>query len=327
MLLSLDIHENKYKNCTSCDLYKTRKQTVLYRLGAVGYDKEKRPTVVLQVQDPSHFFNDQLVRSFPHAYPISDLGVGTSPSGSSLISNVRPRVKTHFRTLNVLFIGEAPGASENSRGFPFEGPSGSFLAESILGAWESAAQSYEWENQPYFGENESDPGESEQSPLTVSSDTETSQTTSKSVPPLLFAYTNVIACIPWNETRSGVRQPTKQEVAACGPRLEHLQESVCSPPNTPWSFGPEGTVSYRKNEWGTNGPAMREVDPPNQRQTSYVTLGEISRTHLLSLQREPDLKLAHPSHILRQSGPKGQIKTARFVAELAKHFSKVLQLT
>lgn len=83
----------------------------------------------------------------------------------------------------VLFIGEAPGASENSSGLPFVGPAGKVMDYII------------------------------QEAVTLSR-------------PFRYCITNVVCCFPKDlETGQG-RQPVKEEIKACAPRLKDLVWTV-----------------------------------------------------------------------------------------------------
>lgn len=90
---------------------------------------------------------------------------------------------------DVLFIGEAPGESEDVLGKPFVGPAGQLLDRIIESAWESV-----------FLE----------------------------VRPATFAFTNLVACIPLGEDRRKVSEPTKEWIEACRERLVEFVE-ICDP--------------------------------------------------------------------------------------------------
>lgn len=89
----------------------------------------------------------------------------------------------------VLFIGEAPGESENVTGMPFTGPSGDMLNDIITEALEKL-------------DNENQKTISHPSPLT-------------------FAFANLVGCMPWED--GGIRQPNKKEIQQC---KSHLFEIV-----------------------------------------------------------------------------------------------------
>ena len=82
---------------------------------------------------------------------------------------------------DLLFIGEAPGISENLIGKPFIGPAGKLLDEMIQSAGLQEAG-------------------------------------------VRLAYTNIISCIPWEdqELSTKVKQPPKESVKACTPRLHEF---------------------------------------------------------------------------------------------------------
>ena len=89
----------------------------------------------------------------------------------------------------MLFVGEAPGAFEDSRGLPFVGPAGKKLDEIIFAV-------------------ESELLEDGQDPL------------------FTYAITNLICCIP--KTEKEIRIPKKEEIKACSGRLKEFVE-VASP--------------------------------------------------------------------------------------------------
>lgn len=85
---------------------------------------------------------------------------------------------------DILFIGEAPGDSEDIIGKPFVGPAGKVL-DSIL------------QDLSVFDKAN----------------------------PIRYCITNVVGCIPLN-TRGDTRQPHKDEIEACRPRLLQFIEIV-----------------------------------------------------------------------------------------------------
>lgn len=90
---------------------------------------------------------------------------------------------------DVMFIGEAPGKTEDILGRPFVGPAGKLLREILA-------------------EVESD----ERTPI---------------VGPFRRYITNIVACAPWlDSTYSKYREPTKIEAAACSPRVAALVELI-----------------------------------------------------------------------------------------------------
>lgn len=88
---------------------------------------------------------------------------------------------------DILFVGEAPGGSEDVLGRPFAGPEGNLLdrvIESVTGQLRtSMAGMYD--------------------------------------PPRL-AFTNLVACIPKDEDGRKIVEPPKETIKACGPRLNDL---------------------------------------------------------------------------------------------------------
>lgn len=95
---------------------------------------------------------------------------------------------------DVLFVGEAPGESEDVFGKPFYGPAGNLLERMLSDAgWNVADHDIE---------------------------------------PVRRAFTNLIGCLPQEEDteREGLgskwklREPTKEEIKACAPRLREIVE-------------------------------------------------------------------------------------------------------
>jgi uracil-DNA glycosylase len=113
----------------------------------------------------------------------------------------------------VLFIGEAPGHSEDSVGYPFVGDAGKILG----GIQDPPAPEYNW-------------GiiEAAQNRLRTSGDSRTRGMS------FTWAIVNVVACLPEKFERGLhtvddkwlLRQPTKEEALVCRPRLDALIELV-----------------------------------------------------------------------------------------------------
>lgn len=94
---------------------------------------------------------------------------------------------------DVLFIGEAPGKSENVSGLPFDGPAGKLLDEMISEAVQGLCPT----------------------------NTETS------LPRL--AFTNIVCCIPLDESGDKVAEPDPAHAKACSPRLIEFIDKVAQP--------------------------------------------------------------------------------------------------
>jgi uracil-DNA glycosylase family 4 len=92
---------------------------------------------------------------------------------------------------DILFIGEAPGESEDVIGSPFVGPAGKVLDNLIM---------------------------------------DTGPRRGSSLAPLdwTYAISNILACIPRGENGEGFRAPTEEEAKACQPRLLDLL-NIASP--------------------------------------------------------------------------------------------------
>ena len=90
----------------------------------------------------------------------------------------------------VVFLGEAPGDSENAVGQPFKGPAGNLLdqiVERSVGAFNSV------------------------SPIKLS-----------------VAYTNLVACYPREAKEEGTHRPKDDEISACHNRLREFLD-ICRP--------------------------------------------------------------------------------------------------
>lgn len=109
-----------------------------------------------------------------------------------------------FIPAQVLFIGEAPGESEDMNGRPFVGPAGKLLDDIILDGWY-------WANCPA-----ADPSPDAICPTLR-------QSLANTLPRM--AVTNIVACIPIT-TEYNLRKPVKEEVMACRSRLFEIIDLV-----------------------------------------------------------------------------------------------------
>lgn len=107
---------------------------------------------------------------------------------------------------DILFIGEAPSASENAIGVPFTGPAGHLLDHIVKSTLDKCGSEVDT-----GGCDPSGRWVSVWQPLDVR-----------------IAYTNLIACIPKDETGNKVGEPTKECIHACSPRLEEVFK-LCRP--------------------------------------------------------------------------------------------------
>lgn len=107
---------------------------------------------------------------------------------------------------DVLFVGEAPGASENVLGRPFVGPAGKLLDEITAEALKGLGKTV-------------DTGgfDSQGRPLMDWASLE-----------LRIAFTNLVACIPLGEEGKKTAEPSKESILACQPRLREIVE-ICKP--------------------------------------------------------------------------------------------------
>ena len=97
---------------------------------------------------------------------------------------------------DVLFVGEAPGQSENVSGLPFDGPAGALLHEMIEDAWGGCG-------------------------LNVGG-----------IEKLRIAFTNIVCCIPLDESGDKVAEPEPAHAKACSPRLIEFIDKVAQPKAT-----------------------------------------------------------------------------------------------
>jgi uracil-DNA glycosylase family 4 len=90
---------------------------------------------------------------------------------------------------DVLFIGEAPGTSENAEGLPFWGPAGKLLDDIIQRAYQSLYADYEDWNKS----------------LTIRT-----------------AFTNLVGCIPLGEGGIKATEPPLEAIQACSERVREF---------------------------------------------------------------------------------------------------------
>lgn len=101
---------------------------------------------------------------------------------------------------DVLFVGEAPGKTEDVMGWPFVGRAGKLLDEWMVSAFATMA---DWwvrtGNKP------------------------------QTCPEFTYAITNVVLCRPTNEVGGPNRAPRWQEIENCRPRLETFIKEIARP--------------------------------------------------------------------------------------------------
>lgn len=122
---------------------------------------------------------------------------------------------------DVLFIGEAPGASENIVGKPFVGPAGKLLDEIIEKTIRSATICNKCGTLQFYETvlgKKPDGG-----PLTCAKGHRGA--TGRVI---RYAMTNLVGCIPMDDKRSKIGQPDTDSVEACQPRLVEFIE-LCDP--------------------------------------------------------------------------------------------------
>lgn len=114
--------------------------------------------------------------------------------GNDICEHGRPCLVRGTVPCDVLFIGEAPGQSENVLGLPFVGPAGKLL-DSIV------TRSIGEENQHRAADGK---------------------------PALTWAFTNLVGCFPRGEDGRKAEQPDPVEIKQCRPRLAGLYD-LCRP--------------------------------------------------------------------------------------------------
>lgn len=100
---------------------------------------------------------------------------------------------------DVLFIGEAPGASEDALGLPFVGPAGKLLDS----------------------DEKNRPGIIQRS-LPCHLEWDAKVVRHKWVMEIPIAFSNLVACFPAEAKASGDNEPSHREILACRPRLEEF---------------------------------------------------------------------------------------------------------
>lgn len=100
---------------------------------------------------------------------------------------------------DVLFVGEAPGESEDVLGLPFSGPAGRLLDRIV----ERAIGGKVW----FVVERDGKPNQDV---------------------PITWAMTNLVCCIPRDEAGAKAGEPDANDVLACQPRLAEFIE-LCRP--------------------------------------------------------------------------------------------------
>lgn len=149
---------------------------------------------------------------------------------------------------DVLFLGEAPGDSEDSIGAPFKGPAGKLLDRIIVDAFA----------------------------LQLGADR------------LRVAFTNLVACFPKIAKREGVNEPTSDEIRACQPRLKEFVRIakprmivLVGKLTKKWVSGQSQFSDKGENDhppWIRNGEFMRfvEINHP-----AYILRANIAQQGLL----------------------------------------------
>lgn len=113
----------------------------------------------------------------------------------------------------ILFIGEAPGKSEDVLGKAFVGKSGKLLDDIIQEAWQAVVSENYYPNEARV--------------------------------PLPNIYiTNTVGCRPSDKLGGENREPTEEEVLACIPRMEHI--ITCVKPVVVIFIGKFAFKYYRK---------------------------------------------------------------------------------
>lgn len=164
---------------------------------------------------------------------------------------------------DVLFVGEAPGQSEDVIGTPFVGPAGHLLDQIVEQALSQAG-------------HEQDTG----APRPDGGWYSTWEPAD-----LRIGYTNLIACIPLDETGSKVHEPPEQSIKACRTRLEE-QIDLCKP-------------------------------------KLVVCVGKLAKKYLPPYWEGPTVEIIHPAAILRAEVAQQTLLVRQAVVTLADAFGEL----
>lgn len=204
--------------------------------------------------------------------------------GRSRICLYRGQIPCDF-----LFVGEGPGEAENLCGLPFKGPTGNLLDELIDTAITDAYTNLPADFYPKLQRHPWD-----------------------AIPRPRIGFGNLIACIPWNEDKDGVRQPSAKEIKACRPRLVNLVE-LCRPKHV-ILLGLVPAKHFPRSEFVLRGEDAKKVNEKESNVKWGELFGRIDVKYT---------ELIHPSGILRLADdPQAQQRQVKiFTLTLTKLFS------
>jgi DNA polymerase len=137
-----------------------------------------------------------------------------------VLYEIGPKRNRTDMSVDVLFIGEGPGASENALGRPFVGEAGRLLREAI--------RQVQYKDEPL-----------------------------ELVKSQRCAFTNLIACRP-HDGKGGNRPPSLEEKENCRPRLQQVIQALA--PKVVVCLGKEASqeFAYQSAHASTNYPSVRE---------------------------------------------------------------------
>lgn len=150
--------------------------------------------------------------------------------GSSICTGARKCIARGSVPCDVVFVGEAPGHSEQTLGQPFVGPAGQLL-DSIIKKGLVGSLCVKcirmMQQHPVTGLSTTS-WESKLSPAGVRGRTFCSVCGGIEHRPLSYALTNLVCCIPYEEGSKKAAQPLDEDIECCGPRLQEFVR-ICSP--------------------------------------------------------------------------------------------------
>lgn len=175
----------------------------------------------------------------------------------------------------VLFVGEAPGDVEDNEGFPFIGPAGDKLQSIIDEAFLFA-----------------DPNTGETSPIVT------------------YALTNLIGCIPRDESKCYLpSEPGIEHIQACQPKLEELVK-ICDPVVIV-------CVGSNARDWIDPKAVWKpKLHKPTQHMEILVDVTTSQSTRLTSQDVIALAEIIHPSAILRMNEAQQGLFYRRSVVKL-----------
>jgi uracil-DNA glycosylase len=184
--------------------------------------------------------------------------------GSSICEGARKCIARGSVPCDVVFVGEAPGHSEQTLGQPFVGPAGQLLDDIIRKGLVGSLcvrciRLMSWE--------------AKFSPSGVKGRTFCSACRGEQHRPISYALTNLVCCIPYEEGTRKADKPLDEDIECCGPRLQEFVR-ICSPRLVV-------CVGALPRDW---------TDPKYHRHIDLLDANDC---------RIPSISIDHPAYILR----------------------------